>query len=201
MNTNENIGLFDLDGSLAGYDDELARCLNLVRHPDEPVVTAQNLRELENAPYIGARMKLIKSQPGWWAGLPLIPKGLAVYRLAYEIGFTNKILTKGPKSHSLAWKEKLDWVFNNLSDETEVTITFDKSDVYGKFLYDDYLDFGLKWLKNRPRGLVIMPVERISDEIIHPRILQYDGSNLTQVEDALHVCYSRQPEEPMVIPR
>ena len=196
----ENIGIFDLDGSMAGYDESMIECLNLLRHPDEPEIT--DLRSLKKVPYIHERMKLIKSQPGWWANLPLLPNGQKILETAKLYGFDCRILTKGPKSHSNAWKEKLDWVFEKLGD-MEVTITFDKGSVYGKFLYDDYIDYCLRWLQHRPRGLVIMPVKKITGEYEaqHPNIIEYDGSNFTQVRSALWLCLNRLPSEPLVVPR
>jgi hypothetical protein len=200
-NSADNIGLFDLDGSLADYDLQMVNDLNALRSPEEPMVTVESLRTMDRLPHIGARMKLIKARPGWWAGLPPIEAGMRIFKVARTLQFDCKVLTKGPKSHSLAWKEKLDWAFENLGDEVEVTITFDKSQVYGKFLYDDYLDYNLVWLSHRPRGLVIMPVRKLSGTIIHPQILEYDGTNVDQVVNALRRCKRRLPNEPMEIPR
>ena len=196
----DHIGLFDLDGSLAGFDQQLLADLELLRSPMETEAVFTDLRAKEWAPWFKARIDLIKRQPGWWANLPRIEKGFKVLQLAKDLEFDNRVVTKGPRTNSLAWKEKLEWVFNN-ADGIDVTITFDKSNVYGKFLYDDYLPFCLKWLAHRRRGMVIMPVERFDPAIDHPQILQFDGSNIKQVWAALIVCRRRKPHEAMVIPR
>jgi len=107
---------------------------------------------------------------------------------------------KGPRSKPLAWKEKLDWSVEHLGDLI-VTITLDKASVYGKFLYDDFPEYCYRWLKHRPRGLVIMPVEKFTNEHEHPQILQRDGTNFDQVKAALAACRNRQPHEAMVVPR
>jgi hypothetical protein len=193
-----NIGLFDLDGSLADYDGQMLADLNALRCPEEPPVT--ELRGLSQTPHLEARMRLIMNQPGWWSGLPVLPTGKRVLDLARSLGFDCRILTKGPRRYPMAWKEKVDWCFQHLGP-VDITITFDKGSVYGKFLFDDYMDYCLRWLEHRKRGLVIMPVRSFKAEITHPQILQYDGSNLEQVHAALIACRDREPNEPLVIPR
>jgi hypothetical protein len=145
-------------------------------------------------------MDLIKRKPGWWANLPLLEKGKRVLEAARDLEFDCRVLTKGPRTNAQAWKEKLDWSFANLGP-LDVTITFDKGSVYGKFLYDDFPEYCYRWLAHRPRGLVIMPVERISRQYEHEQILQWDGTNFDQVKAALVACREREPHEPMVIPR
>jgi len=141
-------------------------------------------------------MDVIKRQPGWWSNLPLLKKGKMVLEAALELKFDCRVLTKGPRSNSQAWKEKLDWSFANLGN-LDVTITFDKGSVYGKFLYDDFPEYCYRWLTHRPRGLVIMPVERFTKEHDHPQILQWDGTNFDQVKRALLACRNRKPQEAM----
>jgi len=193
----ENIGLFDLDGSLADYEGQLMADLRRMHSHWEPPLPESPF-EAEKLPWLKARMELIKAQPGWWANLPVMDAGKRVLELARTIGFDCSVLTKGPRRHALAWKEKLEWSFQNLG-EIEVTITFNKSNTYGKFLYDDYPEFCYGWLANRPRGLVIMPVKKITPEHNHPRIVQYDGNNFVEVHQALQICYDRRANEPLIL--
>ncbi len=199
IKSSDNIGLFDLDGSLADFDGQLMADLARLYSPEEPKI--DDLRSAGHVPHMDARMRLIKSQPGWWKALPPIENGMKVWALALKLGFNCKVLTKGPRSHSLAWKEKLDWAYEHLGKDVEVTITFDKSQVYGKFLYDDFMDYNLAWLQHRKHGLVVMPVKQISGKLLHPRILEYDGTNLDQVQSALTICFQRKPGEELVLPR
>src|SRR5579871_4755389 len=94
--------LFDLDGSLADYEGTLLADLNELRGPDEPLL-AELTRALWEQPHLKRRLDLITARPGWWAGLPPLDRGMAVYRLAKEMGFNCQILTKGPRRQPRAW--------------------------------------------------------------------------------------------------
>lgn len=190
MTDKSQIGLFDLDGSLANYDEGLRYWLSLMRSPNEEKI-GDNLWEIEKHYYIKMRMLIIKSMPGFWLNLKKIDDGFKVFDLSKKIGFDNHILTKGPKKHPTAWQEKVQWCQKYLGEEVDIHITSDKGMVYGKFLYDDYPDYMLKWLKNRPRGLGIMPVNNSNKDFSHPRVIKYDGNNLDEVEKALVVVYNR----------
>ncbi|MCK5018074.1 MAG: hypothetical protein KAS32_13540, partial [Candidatus Peribacteraceae bacterium] len=107
-------------------------------------------------------------------------------------GFEIMILTKGPKSSPNAWKEKVEWCRLHVPD-AKITITEDKSLVYGKVLVDDFPDYIIPWLKYRPRGLVIMPEHKYNIEFCNPRVVHTNGDNigvikevLTQVKDREH---------------
>ncbi len=111
------IGLFDLDGSLAGYVEQLVADLELLRGPGDPVITAENIWSHDHAPYIKARMDLIKSLPGWWRKLPVIKMGKFVFDLARNLGFHNVVVTKAPQRHPNAWTEKVEWSLIELGKE------------------------------------------------------------------------------------
>jgi hypothetical protein len=74
-----------------------------------------------------------------------------------------------------------------------------KGRVYGRVLYDDYPDYMLKWLKNRPRGLGIMPVTQANKNFTHPQVVRYDGTNHKVVERALQAVFNRKPMEGLVL--
>lgn len=188
-----NVALFDLDGSLADYDGQMKKDLELLRDPNEQTGIYEDLHGAEeNWPSIKNRMKLIKSVPGWWLNLPVIEPGRIVFNIAKEIGFQCEILTKGPKSNPMAWKEKLEWVHKNLGDDVDVHITANKSRVYGKVLFDDYPPFMQGWLEHRPRGLGIMLCNNNNKDYSHPNVIKYDGNNLEQIKEALINAFNRQ---------
>ncbi|QDU63247.1 5' nucleotidase, deoxy (Pyrimidine), cytosolic type C protein (NT5C) [Planctomycetes bacterium Pan216] len=177
-----NIALFDMDGTLADYHDSMVRELARLSCPTEPVIDLD-----QNSPpdYLRARMDLIKARPGWWYGLEPLKSGFDILRVAENVGFDIHILTKAPRNHSLAWKEKVEWCSRHLGPDTNVHITQDKGMVYGTVLVDDTPDFMLRWLRWRPRGLGIMPVASYNAAFSHPSVIRYDGTNLDEVEEAL----------------
>lgn len=193
MNDNlDDIGLFDLDGSLANYEDALRSDLADLASPDEPPIT--DLWD-ESKPYLEARSRLIKNQPGWWKSLFPIQAGMDVYDVAVEKGFHCQILTKGPKKSPRAWTEKLEWCQQNLGPDVDVHVVSDKKIVYGKFLYDDYPEYMLRWLEHRPRGLGIMPITLYNKDFTHPNVLMYDGGSMEKIRRALDFVKNRQPGE------
>lgn len=191
----DSIGLFDLDGSLADYDKAVLAKLMILKSPDEPVV--HDVREAFQVPYLKARIELISREPNWWLNLEPIPMGFQVLEVAKAIGFQIHVLTQGPKAIPLAWKEKVEWCQKHLGPDIDIHITRNKGLVYGKFLYDDYPDYMLRWLKHRPRGLGIMPVNKINKDFQHPQVVRWDGSNLEQVSELLRAAFHRRAGEPL----
>lgn len=165
----EPVALIDLDGTLADFDKametrmaELASPLELANPPEAG--TTQ--------PWVKARQKLIRSQPGFWEGLAPIPEGFAVLEKLREYRFGLNVLTKGPFSAPAAWTEKFRWCQNYVPD-AQVTITQDKGLTYGKVLFDDWPEYILRWLEWRPRGLVIMLDHAYNQEFSHPNVFRY----------------------------
>lgn len=191
--TSDNIGLFDLDGSLADYDKAVLEGLFALRSPEEPVV--EDVREAHKFPHLQARIDLICRQPNWWLNLEPIPMGFQVLTLAKQIGFQIHVLTQGPKTKPLAWKEKVEWCQKHLGADIDIHITRNKGMVYGKFLYDDFPDYMLRWLEHRPRGLGIMPANWRNRDFSHPQVVRWDGTNLEEVAERLRAAYRRLPGE------
>jgi len=185
----ENIGLFDMDGSLVDYPGQLRQDLLKLQGPNEPPL--DDIWAAEKLPHISARMRLIKSLPGWWRNLPTIEAGMQIFNLARSMGFHNNILTKGPRNQPMAWQEKVEWCRASLPPGTPVHITEDKGLFYGKFLYDDFPEYILSWLEHRPRGLGIMPVNEWNKSFTHPQVVKWDGTNLEEVTRALKACLDR----------
>lgn len=200
MDDNENVFLFDLDGSLADHDEALIRDLEHIRGPNEPVVNRDALWKLDDIAHMKARVDLIRKVPGWWRNLKPIDLGFQIYHLAQSFGFVTEVLTKGPKRKSLAWKEKVDWCLEHLGD-TDVHIVTNKGRFYGKVLYDDYPLYMEKWLQWRHRGLGIMPLYDSNKDFDHPNVLFWDGekSTLGLIRTALHRVMIRKPNESLNI--
>jgi hypothetical protein len=142
-------------------------------------------------PHIKRRIKLIRSQRDWWLNLEEMPLGMEVYHLARKIGFQTHILTKGPWTTPHAWTEKVLWVRKHLFDDVKITITEDKSTVYGRVLVDDWVPYIEPWLYRRPRGRVIMPVHSYNKDFKHPQVVRWDGTNIKEVEETLLEAYNR----------
>ncbi len=185
------IALLDLDGTLADYDGAMSRDMAKLYSPDEPMYMAN---EYEVPRYIEARRNLIKVQPGWWRNLHPIGTNMAVVEVMRSIGYHLQVLTKGPSSKSQAWAEKVDWVRQWLPDAT-ICIVEDKQGVFGRVLFEDYTPYAESWLKNRKRGLVIMPRNRHNAEFRHNRVVHYDGNNLGAIKWALKTAFEREDKE------
>ena len=70
--------------------------------------------------------------------------------------------------------------------------------VYGKVLYDDYPEYMNQWIKNRPRGLGIMPSHSHNVDFQHPNVLKSNAENIEQVKIALSIAFERKPGEKIV---
>jgi hypothetical protein len=191
--TSDNIGLFDLDGSLADYDKAILQGLAALQSPGEAAL--EDVRDGHDVPHWKARMDVIMRQPNFWFNLEPLPKGFQVLNLAREIGFEIHVLTQGPKTKPWAWKEKVEWCQKYLGPDIDIHITRNKGMVYGKFLYDDFPEYMLRWLEHRPRGLGIMPVKKSNQDFRHPQVIRWDGTNLDEVVERLRACYRRLPGE------
>jgi len=175
---NNLVALVDLDGTLANYDKAIIEGLEKLRGPDEPVILPCFGAE---PPHIKARVKVIRAEPGWWENLEPIPLGFKVLELLRKYGFCLNILTKGPWSNSNAWTEKVRWCRKYVPDAA-ISITENKSLVYGKILMDDYIPYVEGWLEYRPRGLVIMPEQPWNIGYEHPNVIRLNNKTLHDVE-------------------
>ena len=173
------IALFDMDGTLADYERQMRRDLKKLEALDE---AQYGLHDRGAPKYFGSRLELIKAQSGWWLSLPKLPLGFDLLRTAEELGFHIQILTMGPHDTPSAWSEKVQWCHKYIDRSVKVTVTEDKSIVYGSLLVDDSPDFILGWLDNHPDGLGVLPAQPLNEGFEHPRAIRYDGTNLEAVQ-------------------
>jgi 5'(3')-deoxyribonucleotidase len=194
----DRIALVDLDGTVADYDAALIAHMRKIQDPGEPPF--DGLRSAPELPHVEARRKMIQSLPGFWRSLPGIERGFDVVDELRTTGFQLHVLTKGPGKHPVAWGEKLEWCRTNLPDAI-VTITGEKSIVYGRVLADDWPPYFLPWLAVRPRGLVVCVAQPWNaafapgGESAHPRVLRYDGKNRQALQSALRRAHGRKSGE------
>jgi len=177
MKENEQIALFDMDGTLCDYDGAMVRDLKKMLSPDEELKVW-----VDNEPaYLTERKKFIKNFPGWWRNLPRFQLGFDILKVTNELGFKPNILTKGPRHTPNAWTEKKLWCdedeYLRHIPDLQVTITEDKGLVYGKILVDDFPAYIERWLEWRTRGLVIMPAHDYNKDFTHPNVIRYTGRN------------------------
>lgn len=191
MNKDDKILLVDLDGTLADYDGELKRGLARLRSDTDDPCFYVNFDDYSNPAWLNARIDLIKKQTNWWLNLPKIECNFKVLKAAEEIGFKIHVLTQGPKRTASAWIEKLLWCQKHLGENVDITITRDKSLSYGRILMDDYPKYMDNWLKYRPRGLGIMPINGYNVKYNHPNVVKFDGNNLSEVIMAMQKAYDR----------
>jgi 5'(3')-deoxyribonucleotidase len=197
----DHVALIDLDGTVADCDGALQEAMKLLQAPEEPLYQDRYSGGIE-PPYIEMRRKLIQRQPGFWRNLKPIPRGFEVVHELRQAGFSLHVLTKGPQKNGAAWGEKLEWAHVHLPDAV-VTVTGDKSLVYGRILFDDFPPYFTAWLKVRPRGLVICLAHPWNKDFApggksaQPNILRYDGDtvHLEDLQMAIWRAYQREPRE------
>lgn len=182
----EPVALYDLDGTLADFDGAMRAAMESMAAPGEKAFYAE---QSDEPGHIRVRRRLVKKQPGFWAGLPKFLLGFDVLAMTQKMGFNHMILSKGPRSNETAWAEKITWCKQNLPPDLDwkVTLTEDKGLVYGKVLVDDWVDYVERWLTWRPRGLVIMPAHERNAGFSHPSVVRYDGRNMGEVIERLTI--------------
>lgn len=185
---NSKVALIDLDGTTANYDKAMLEALSKIGAPGEQV--DPSMFHDHAAPHIVARQKLIRNAPGFWRNLERIELGFKVVQWMREIGYTLHVLTKGPRSSQNAWTEKAQWTVDNIPDAA-ITVTSDKSLVYGTVLFDDFPPYFMGWLENRSRGLVVCLDHPHNRDIVHPNVVRYDGTNDDRIKEVLLKAYNR----------
>jgi 5'-nucleotidase len=189
--TNPKICLIDLDNTLCAYQMQMMADLHKLAAPDELPFAFEN----DPPEHIENRMSVIKRLPNWWRELPTLEDGMFILKTAVEIGFTPHILTKGPFKTTAAWEGKVLWVREKvdpvINHQTDITITQDKGLVYGRVLVDDWPPYCERWLKYRPRGLVVMPKRNYNLSYEHPQVFQFED-NADELQSKLQLAFDRE---------
>lgn len=185
--------LVDMDGTIADYAAAMERDqLKLMAPGEEPRLAAEDEDEFE---YVKARRRLIKSQTDWWLNLDPIPRGMRVVKMMEELGFKVTVLTRGPKPHPHAWAEKVKWVQRHLPGRRTIVMDDEKALVYGRVLMDDWVPYLKPWLRERPRGLVILPDQPWNQGFEHPQVVRDIGTNDDEIRQALLAQRDRKIED------
>jgi 5'-nucleotidase len=185
------IAQIDMDGTLADYDGEMVKVLNRIRHPSEPEFDLGYKSLLEGNQWLRDRMLLVMSDDSFWDRLPRFKLGWDVFGVLKEQGWDIRVLTKGPWCNPRAWGRKVTWCLAQPECLDNITVTMDKSQVYGRVLVDDWPSYITGWLENRPRGLAVMPAGKHNEGFSHPSVVRYDGSNLDEVRERLLIARDR----------
>lgn len=160
-----------------------------LRSPEEPPVKAT--KHADEPEWMQARRRLLRQTPGFWQNLPKIDIGFEVLDVIRSLGFRLMVLTNGPHKLPATWAEKVLWCQQHVPD-ADVTIGRDKGLVYGRVLFDDWPPYVERWLRWRPRGLVVMldhPHNR--SFAADPRVLRYTGAEKDELRERLERAAGR----------
>jgi 5'(3')-deoxyribonucleotidase len=188
----EPVALIDLDGTLADYDGAMTAELLKLQSPHDPPLDPADMGK--GPPWLEARRHLVKQIPGFWRNLPRIPAGFEVLDEIRAAGFRMMVLTNGPWKVPAAWSEKVLWCQEHLP-AASITVGRDKSLVYGRVLFDDWPPYVERWLRWRPRGLVIMLDHARNRGFTDPRVLRYTGAEKDELRARLERAASGTPEK------
>jgi len=182
------VALVDMDGTVADFDGAMTAELAKMHGPSEPRVGTTAGKKLPR--HIYARMRAVMNDHNWWANLPRLQDGFDILAELRRLGFYIMVLTQGSKKHPGSWSAKAEWCQRHLPND-DITVMRNKGLVYGRVLVDDYPPYARLWLRNRPRGLVIMPVHAGNIKFSHKRVVKYDGTNIEDVRFALKMVAER----------
>ncbi len=178
------IALFDMDDTLCDYRGKLMKDLSY-RLPSEELEEI-DLFQSRLSKNIRNEIKKIRCEKGWWKNLPMLEDGLALWKFIRELGFETHLATKGPYHDTNGWKEKFEWQKKYLPEAEGITITLDKSNIFGDLLVDDWPPYIKKWLEKNPQGLAIIPKRSYNlGVILKDRIKYYNGNNFEELKDFL----------------
>ena len=80
-----------------------------------------------------------------------------------------------------------------------MTLAGNKSLVYGRVLYDDFVPYFEGWLRHRPRGFVVCLAQPWNEDFApggskeRDSVLRYDGTNLAEARARLQQAFDREP--------
>ena len=161
------VALVDMDNSVADYELSMLEGLKLLASEAEiqkygPVDCWSTIQDASLKRVLKRRKDYVKKRPGFFEGLPVIQTGMDVVALLQRLGYRLMVASKAPVWGDEPWVEKARWCRKHLPEQG-ITLTHDKSLMYGKVLFDDFPEYITAWLEHRPRGHVLMldgPVNR-----------------------------------------
>jgi len=156
----DDIALLDMDGTVCDWHNRLERDLRETLGDARDKLPPETISKVEH---------LIRSKPGWYLNLEPLPLGFKIADTLRDIGFCIMVATKATPKATNAWSEKAAWCMKHLP-YAHVTVSEDKTLMYGKILVDDYAKFADPWLLRRPRGYVILPDQPWNQRYEHPRV-------------------------------
>lgn len=175
------IALVDLDGTLADYDEAMAKGLISLSAGVEfptPLKGVGFTRE-QNPPWLQERERMVRSMPGFYRNLAEIPMGMYLFRNLLQEHFECHIATKCPSHNSaIAAMEKIQWCEEHLSyDMPKITICGDKSLLFGDLLFDDWPGYIAPWLKRHQDGIVLMLDQPWNASYEHERVIRVNNKS------------------------
>lgn len=176
---NKYVALFDLDGTLADLDRQLADDMNRIKGPDEPDFVAA-LPGQKSPPHIKARKIMIFNQPDWWEQLPRYQPGWDVLEMVRQAGLQVQIASKPSMDCHDSAAQKLRWVERHLG-KVVTHLSGDKGMIQADLLVDDWVQYVARWLELNPQGRAILPLHSWNQDFRHDRAIHYDGTNADQV--------------------
>lgn len=148
------IAYFDLDNSLADYEQAVLDGLESLRSPNEEITTSIIGRLPD---HIFRRKCLITSSVDFWVNLKPIDLGFQVIEICKKIGYKIVVLTCTPKLNPNAATGKLIWSQKHLGKDIDFKLVSQKNIDFGHVLYDDFPEYMDGWLKTNPNGLGLVP--------------------------------------------
>lgn len=169
----DNVALIDMDGTVADFDASVHEGM-VAMASDADIALYGAVDTWETHPDVGwvkARIDFIKRKAGFWENLPVIQTGMDVVMLLRRLGYQLMVASKAPDLNGAAWTEKFRWCHKHMPGQ-KVTLTHDKSLMYGKILFDDWPPYITAWLQHRPRGHVLMMDTPHNQGFKHPHVMR-----------------------------
>ena len=184
-----------MDGTLCDYNGGLAESFNLIAHDSEKEYTSDDFSNFKDEPYwMRNRRRFITSNKDWWINLASLDAGMWIFMKSLKLGYRPVICSKGPFDKPEAWSGKVIWCRQCLPvADVAITITEDKSLIYGAILVDDWPPYIKAWLKVRPRGIVIMPAHKYNKDFQHKSVIRFSNTRADQIHvtNVLKTVYQR----------
>lgn len=191
----DEIVIVDFIGSICACDDALRQEMCRIALPGDQ---SEVYTTFENCPdWILARQNLITSLPDFWQNLAPSPIGFDVLRNVEGIGLPIHLSVSRVQDKVELLSSKVAWCKKHIP-EIDVLLIEGVTPMYGSVLVSDYMPYWQGWLKNRPRGVVIVPAQpwNVGAEAFDPtRVYRYDRSDIRPLHRILTAVKNRKDGE------